>query len=382
MTIEDLQDSLRCPDCGTWLPRAALECPQCGRPRDVVVGSTPRRARPSQRTMIAGGVAGTLVVGGVALFLLLPAEDPLLAPSPSQAPGSEIAFVTHSPSPTPRPTPKPTPRPTPSPGASLGPQPTATPRPPVVRAPLILPSSILDLGPRAIVQVPNLRVRGYVGLDADIQVQLGLGSELLLRMGPVSADGYDWYLVYYPWLIGEPTFEEGGGSGWIAAGPADSPPTFIAVEPSRCPVVPVTAALVASMSELARTDCLAASGYEFTGVVETCYEGPITPYTYEPEWLGFSCYFIYELGTTAWLAIYIPPSLTLPATFGRGDVVRVVGRVNDPRAADCRATSTEAIDSSSVNIEDQSFRLRCRSSFVLSELEVTGHINLPNPFGT
>jgi len=379
MTIEELPEALRCPDCGTWLPRAAVECPQCGRPRDLEMGSPPGRWAPSRRMMIGGGAAGAIVLGGAILFLLSPHDDPALVPRPSQF-ESEIAFATLTQSPTPRPTRSPRPTATPTAGSSTAPTSTPLP-PPVARAPLRLPASIVDLGRRAIVQVPNLRVRNYVGLNAQIQVQLGLGSELLLRMGPISADGFDWYSVNYQPLYDEPRLDQGGGYGWVAAGPAGEPPTFIAIGPARCQQVPITTALIASMTELAAAECLGDISYELHAVVQTCYEGPETPFTYQPAYFGFSCYFIFELGTTAWLSIHIPPTIVLPDGFARGDVVRVVGHVNDPAAADCRVSSSEAIDAASIAIEQQVFSLMCRSAFVLSELEVTGHVDIPDPFG-
>jgi len=379
MTIEELPESLRCPDCGTWLPRAALECPQCGRPRDLAMGTPPGRWAPSRRLMIGGGAAGAIVLGGAIFFLLSPHDDPPLRLSPSQL-QSEIAFATVSPSPTPRPTRSP--RSTATPAASSSIAPTSTPLPPpVARAPLRLPASIVDLGRRAIVQVPNLRVRNYVGLNAQIQVQLGLGSELFLRLGPISADGFDWYAVNYQPLFDEPPLNQGGGYGWVAAGPAGEQPTFIAIGPARCQQVPVTTALIASMTELAISECLGDDSYELHAVVQTCYEGPYGPYTYEPAYFGFSCYFIFELGTTAWLSIHIPPAVVLPEGFARGDVVRVVGHVYDPAAADCQVSTTEAIEPGSLAIEQQVFSLMCRSAFVLSELEVTGHVDIPDPFG-
>jgi hypothetical protein len=331
--------------------------------------------------MIGGGAAGAIVLGGALLFLLIPHDNPVLGPSPSQL-ESEVAFATVTPSASPTPRPTPSPRPTGTPAASSSAAPTSTPLPPsVARAPLRLPASIVDLGRRATVQVENLRVRIYVGLDADIIVQLGPGSELLLRMGPISVDGFDWYSVNYQPLYDEPQLDQGGGYGWVAAGPAGEPPTFIAIGPARCQQVPVTTALIASMTELAASECLGDVSYELHAVVQTCYEGPYGPYTYEPAYFGFSCYYIFELGTTAWLPIHFPPTVVPPDTLARGDVVRVVGHVNDAAAADCQVSTSEAIEPASIAIEQQVFSLMCRSAFVLSELEVTGHVDIPDPFG-
>lgn len=382
MTIEELPDAQRCPDCGTWLPRSALECPTCGRPRDIASERPPGRAPLSRRMLIGGGAAGAVVLAAVILFLISPHDDAPPGPSRSQAPSSEIAFATGSPSPTPRPTPTRSPIATPSVGASVEPRSTPLP-PPVTRDQLVLPASILDIGPRAVVQVQNLRVRQFIGLDAGIQVQLGFASELLLRTGPVSADGYDWYWVYYQPLTGEPRLEDGGGQGWVASSPTGASSTFIQILPTRCPLVPVTVSLMASMSDIARTECLGTTSYEFHAVVQTCYEGPLTPYNYEPTWLGFSCWYLNDLGTDAWLQLHVPPAVSLPATFGRGDVVRVVGHVNDPAGDDCRVVPQGAgMDPTQIARDQQLFVISCRSAFVATEVEVTGHINLPDPFGT
>jgi hypothetical protein len=331
--------------------------------------------------MIGGAAAGAIVLGGALFFLLIPHDDPTLGPSPSQL-ESEIALATATPSPSPTRRPTPSPRPTETLAASSSAAPTSSPLPPpVARAPLRLPASILDLGRRATVQVANLRVRGYVGLNANIQVQLGPGSELLLRLGPIAADGFDWYAVNYQPLYDETPLDQGGGYGWVAAGPAGEPPTFIAIGPARCQQVPVTTALIASMTELAASECLGDASYELHAVVQTCYEGPYGPYVYEPAYFGFSCYYIFELGTTAWLQMHFPPTVAPPDTLVRGDVVRVVGHVNDPAATDCQVSTSEQIEPASIAIEQQVFSLTCRSAFVLSELEVTGHVDIPDPFG-
>ena len=98
MTIEDLPPAARCLDCGTWLPRAALECPNCGRPRDLVMTGLPDR-QGSRRLTVVGGV-GVVLALAVVMFLALGPHD---GPGPSQSPplGSGLADVSASPGPTP-----------------------------------------------------------------------------------------------------------------------------------------------------------------------------------------------------------------------------------------------------------------------------------------
>jgi len=45
----------------------------------------------------------------------------------------------------------------------------------------------------------------------------------------------------------------------------------------------------------------------------------------------------------------------------------------------CRERRTDDITASAC--EQQQAVLTCRSAFVVTEIEVTGHVDLPNPFG-
>jgi hypothetical protein len=57
--------------------------------------------------------------------------------------------------------------------------------------------------------------------------------------------------------------------------------------------------------------------------------------------------------------------------------------VNDPAAGDCALVPTGEIDTTEAQaaLALQQAILACRSAFVVSELEITGHIDLANPFG-
>lgn len=372
MTIEELPESTRCSDCGTWLPREALECPKCGRPRDLAMTGPPGRSARSRRLLIGGGAAAALVVGVVIVWTLNLSVTP--GPSPSQTLGSGLAIATHSPSARPTTTSSPIPPRTPAPSRSPAPTPAPTPQ---IRARLILPLETPDMGSRAIVTAAALNVRRFVGVNSEVDFVLGAGSALLLRDGPVAADGYEWYYIYYQPAFGEPQFAEGGGSGWVASGLSGEQPTLLAIEAARCPAVPVTVALLSSMTNLARRECLGSGSFEVSGMVDLCYEGPIGPFEYDPPWFDFSCYSVVEPGTPVSMQMHFLPKVSVPGQLGRGDLVRLVGHVNDPGAEACRVTSGPP---ESIVEAQQEFLLYCRGAFVIAEIEVTGHIDLPNPF--
>jgi hypothetical protein len=205
----------------------------------------------------------------------------------------------------------------------------------------------------------------------------------LLRDGPVAEDGYDWYFAYFQAGIDENQLVP--ESAWVAAGPTGLAPTLIEIGPLRCPPVPMTIALIGSMTDLARRECLGDGSFEVHGVAENCYLDGIHPYVVEPAWLGgpFCQYRAIELGANVSLPIHIPPSLRIPDTLIRGDLVRIVGHVNDPAAGDCALVPTGEIDTTEAQaaLALQQAILACRSAFVVSELEITGHIDLANPFG-
>ena len=199
----------------------------------------------------------------------------------------------------------------------------------------------------------------------------------------MTKDGYVWYEAYFQaGLEGNQIVPE---SAWVAAGPIGQDPTLIEIGPLECPSVPMTVALLGSMTELARRECLGEGAVEVRGVLDQCYHDGIQIYTAQPAWLGPSCglYLAYELGTSVSISIHLPPSLPLPNGLVRGDLIRMVGHVNDPAADQCLVVPTGEVEVSEAEIDlaRQQVVLACRSAFVISQLEVTGHIDLANPFG-
>ena len=375
MTIEDQDAPVRCRECGAWLPPTALACPRCGSPRDLRMAGIPRRPLPT-RWLVIGGGGLALLIGVVAWAMLqTTAPDPIAQATPTPSPLSSTL-----PSVTPSATASATGTPRLTPDASRTPFPVQTPAPTPLppRPPLVLTAGVADIGSRGVVTAGTLRVRSFPGLDSEIMTVLEGGTDLLMRDGPVAADGLDWYLAIFAALpygtYGELT------QGWVAVGPTGAIPTLVQIGPARCPNVTVTASLLGSTGGLARSQCLPGS-HEFTAVVDTCFEGPITPYEYEPLWLWFSCYSLFDLGSDAHLQIHFPPAVPQPSGLVRGSVVHVTGHFDDPAAASCEVSVTPGTGVPQPSEVVQAvFRLDCAAAFVLDEIDIVDTIDLPPLF--
>jgi hypothetical protein len=264
----------------------------------------------------------------------------------------------------------PSPSVAPSLPASAAPVPSAIPaRPPLSYPPLT------DFGSHATVIVDRLQVIDRLAVlefpyNPVSLAGLGRGTEVLLTDGPLPHAHLDWYQVYFSWLPEDPPYFADVTFGWVAAGPTGQPPTSISIEPPRCPDS-VTANVVGGMSILARLQCLGTGPHEVSGVIHAC-----TDYYVEgqPAWLFTECLNLVNAdGTPSDLFLFFPPQLDT-AGLDEGDVVRMVGHVDDPVASECRPTNPYP---SIHPFEQASLVLRCRSAFVLSEIEVTGHVELP-----
>jgi hypothetical protein len=253
--------------------------------------------------------------------------------------------------------------------SEIGASPTSTPllqRPPLSYPPLT------DAGSRATVIVDRLRVHDLASCtDFEVVAELGEGTEVLLADGPLANEGLDWYWVYFSWLPADPPYFADITFGWVAAGPTGQRPTSISIEPPRCPDT-VTANVVGAMSSLARLQCLGTGPHEVTGVIQGCTDYFVTG---EPEWLFTECLNLFNPdGTPSNLFIFFPPDLDT-AGLDQGDVVRVVGHVDDLAASECRVAAD--VPTTEPAWRERELVLRCRSAFVVSEIEVTGYQELP-----
>jgi hypothetical protein len=258
----------------------------------------------------------------------------------------------------------------PTPSASAAPEASASPAPSGIpaRPPLSYPP-LTDSGSRATVIVDRLEVLDFP-VNSAFVTELGEGTQVLLTEGPLSVEGLDWYEVSFSWLPSDPGYFADVTFGWVAAGPTGQPATSISIEPPRCPDS-VTANVVGGMSGLARLQCLGTGPHEVTGVIHGCTDYYVGG---EPAWLFTECLNLLNLdGTFSNLFIFFPPGID-SAGYAEGDVVRVAGHVDDPAASECRVSNP---DPAMAAVEPALQILGCRSAFVVSEIEVTGHLELP-----
>jgi hypothetical protein len=126
-----------------------------------------------------------------------------------------------------------------------------------------------------------------------------------------------------------------------------------------------------------------ACGVEVTtvsGVLDTCYEGPLTPFTYEPVWAWFSCRYVHEEAeeTANWYSVHFPPDYAGPE-LERGDVVVLTGHLgfDVSRYGECTVEAADDVGPQVGEAEAQIWPATCQSRFVVTDAEITGHVELP-----
>jgi hypothetical protein len=269
-----------------------------------------------------------------------------------------------------------TPEPTPTPGA--------TPSPPAAEATF----THADFGSHAMVVVDRLRLRSSASTTYEPVRTLDAGQELLIVSGPIDADGYRWFYVELPRIEPLDPNTTVYLFGWVAALPTSalpSPPDdawLIRFGDLTCPdPVTINTEQLALLTEWALGQC----GVEFSearGLVDTCYEGPMTPFVYEPPWLWFSCYFLRERGESGWgLPVFFPPDFA-GVKPERGDIVTLTGRLgyDMDRYGRCTVTAGEDFPPEVLSAEQQRFASSCRYKFVVDSVKVRDHVELPPLF--
>lgn len=264
------------------------------------------------------------------------------------------------------------------PSPSVAPSPQASPtlelRVIPTRPPLSYPP-LTDSGSRATVIVYRLQVLDRLALvefpnGAAPRIALGEGTEILLTDGPLPNAHLDWYLAYFSWLPSDQPYFQDVTFGWVAAGPTGQPPTSIHIEAPRCPAS-VDAKVIGGMSILARVQCLGTGPHEVSGVIHGCTDHSVDG---APAWLFTKCLSLVDAdGTPTGLFLFFPPQLD-SAGLVDGDVIHAVGHIDDPIASECRLPNPYPGISP---FEHASLVTQCRSAFVVSEIEVTDHVQLP-----
>jgi len=325
----------------------------------------PASADPPKRvlviTLIVLVVLAALAATALVLVLLgreSPAAGGEASPTPTERPTQSPEL---SPSPTADPTPTPSPEPTPQTEPTDG-------------------LTHLDYGARATVAVDRLRVRHAPSTESDVATVVTAGQEMLILSGPITAGDYEWYLVELP----DRDDEDEVTMGWVAAVPAgaggQADAWMIRIEPLDCPPEAIDTPMLARMAEYAIVQCdVQVSAVQ--GLVDTCYEGGYTPYRHEPEWAGFSCWFLRDRKSTWRLPVYFPPEMERQVP-ERGDVVTLSGGlgVDADTYGPCTATTSGyEITEDQLATEQQIFEASCEAKFVVTAVSVEGHITMPPP---
>lgn len=274
----------------------------------------------------------------------------------------------------------------PSTDAPVAPSPTAAPDPGLTSDMQRMPW--LPLGQWATVTADNLRVRYVPSLDTNLDsvvATVDAGTNLLVvGAGAISAEGFEWYEVAYDAAVGEDGYVHGIGIGFVAGATSTGDEQFIALGDESCPEAPVDVVTLAGLTDWALAHCETGSLVGLEGMLNQPIHGPITPFSYEPEWLWFGPWYLTDpdgvraaFTMTSWsIGLRFPPGLD-PSALRRGDLVRVDGHVRDPAASGCRmiGRGEEGAPEPS-EAQQQQLRLECSAAFVVDAIEVTGHVEL------
>ena len=279
-------------------------------------------------------------------------------------------------------------------------QPTTEPTPELTASPEPSPKPDVALwhensifaayGAIGTVLVDRLRVRIGAGLDLPLAHSwddsvpiLEAGDQVLLVSGPMEADGYRWYSVEF-----EGDDKTSVLGGWVAgakASPGQEPAAddwMIDISPPSCPQE-IGLAQIRVMTGWA-VDACRAEVTRIRGMIDSCYEGSMSPWKKSPEWAWFTCSYIRDESvdpfSSRWYPIYFPPDYDGPP-LERGDVVVLTGQlgVDASRYGPC---TLDANDPNEPSLALQlptarfSFIDSCRHLFVVSGATKKRHVEL------
>ena len=192
---------------------------------------------------------------------------------------------------------------------------------------------------------------------------LSRGESLFVVDGPVTADGYDWYLVQALQGI------DRGPFGWVAAASREGETWIDDLEEVDCPRIPEDARDLGTLSEELLLHCF--GGSELSIELEAnvfCLPGDAVA-TVEPAWLAVDCG---VLSGDACGACGIP--IAADPQFGfdlpKEDLAKwaLSGHFDDPATASCRPSAVPGPDGPSLELIVH----RCRTTFVLTSLTRLG----------
>ena len=241
----------------------------------------------------------------------------------------------------------------------------------------------LALGPDVIAEVvtSDLVMRTAPAIAPESIVypgRLGPGDRLYLTEGPVTADGYDWYLgLPYEAQVNQQdaTSTEWVRFGWVAAADKTGESWIAPVEP-ECPTE-ATVATLHDLDAVLRLACFGDATVSLEGEVACPEFGPPIP-TPAPEWLTWgSChlnpsgappYDPFDGETAQGIAIHYPP--------GADRVIgslSITGHFDDARATECQFfVPVPEEDVYSQGLYHQETQLGCRASLVVDSAVPSG----------
>lgn len=315
------------------------------------------------KTRLAVALLGALVLTGCGL---LGGDAPSASPPASGPPVTTVPTAATSPSATPA-----------ASAVSSAPSASAAPTDPATaggRAPILTaPTDILPPDSLATVVVDGLRIRREPNTAAAIEVTAGRGETIYIITssgvpGPVAAEGYQWYPVYFaPGHTAWPVLPASGSwtFGWAAASGGGQ--TFLELNAVSCPSGTPDLATLVGMTGWARLACYSGETLTVSGFQSYCEGcGGVTPGTYSPEWLAHPQrplwvrtepaageIFYYRMPDDA--SIGIPPE-SAAATY--------TGHFDDPAATSCTMEPLE--NGTPVPANASAAVLLCREQFVVT----------------
>jgi hypothetical protein len=237
-----------------------------------------------------------------------------------------------------------------------------------------IPVRWADYGSHAIVRIESLNVHRFLpGLDAEVGAVLEGGEDVFVVDGPITLDGYEWYQIEFAATASE--FPEGIGEGWVAGRPEPNPQgeaSYLQLGPASC-VGAVDTATLARMAPLAVESC-DVQVTSVSGLVDQCYERPLTPFSYEPDWAAFSCLFLRDQASTWVLPLAFPPDSSVPE-LERGDIVTLTGGLGFDSAK--YGACTVSGPDSTLEANSLVWALSCQHRFVVTGGTIDGHLELP-----
>jgi hypothetical protein len=222
----------------------------------------------------------------------------------------------------------------------------------------------------ALVMVDGLRVRETPSLAGRVMATFPAGTRVAVPgnpsfLGPVSADGHDWYVIVHRSDEDDPTTEI---LGYAAAGDAATP--FLATLKPRCD----RAALI-TLTGYEQLACLGDGPVTIEGTYGCGECGGLALGIFEPGWLANPIFSPLHVLTARQgtgigrIDLHFPPARGLrdPA---EGSILRVEGHFDDGAATTC--VISPGIEGSEVPADPRAAVMYCRERFVVDSYEVIG----------